>query len=86
MECHLGRREKSTQFSWYQENQYLEAKNNTKGVRSRHRHIHIPWSDQSGDSLKDVPKALVEVVEPVAVGPPGEPADEELGAACICEG
>ena len=38
------------------------------------------------DGLEDVPAALVEVAEPVAVGLPGEPADEDLGVGGVREG
>lgn len=38
------------------------------------------------DGLEDVPEALVKAAEPVAVGLPGEPADEDLGVGGVREG
>jgi len=38
------------------------------------------------DGLEDVPAALVEAAEPVAVGFPGEPTDEDLGVGGVREG
>lgn len=71
---------------------YTEAKiDSEEGVKSRGTDESVSLGAArvavgDDDGLENVPEALVEAPEPIAVGLPGEPAHENLGVGGVPEG